>query len=88
MKIDRAFVRDVPQSPDATRILRAMIVFGKTLNLSIVIEGIETLEQAKLCREFGADYLQGYFFAKPLAAEAFAELLKSSVSEQWKLALN
>jgi EAL domain-containing protein (putative c-di-GMP-specific phosphodiesterase class I) len=83
LKIDRAFVQGVPENADDCRILRAMIVFGKSLDLKIVIEGIETREQARLCREYGADYLQGYLFSKPIAPESFEQLLASHDVVAW-----
>ncbi len=83
LKIDRTFVQGVPENVDDCRILRAMIVFGKSLNLKIVIEGIETKEQAQLCRKYGADFLQGYLFSKPIPNEGFAQLLTTHNPEAW-----
>ena len=88
LKIDQTFVQGVPESPNDCRILRAMIVFGQSLDLKIVIEGIETREQARLCRDYGADYLQGYLFAQPLAPDAFENLLLSHNAEKWKRLLS
>lgn len=84
LKIDRTFVQGVPENYDDCRILRAMIVFGKSLQLKIVIEGIETMAQAKLCREYGADLLQGYLFSKPIASDQFEKLLLSHDAKLWK----
>jgi diguanylate cyclase (GGDEF)-like protein len=83
LKIDRTFVQGVPENIDDCRILRAMIVFGKSLNLKIVIEGIETKEQAQFCRKYGADFLQGYLFSKPITSEAFEQLLLTHNPEAW-----
>jgi len=88
LKIDRTFVQGVPENIDDSRILRAMIVFGKSLNLKIVVEGVETKEQAKFCRECGADLLQGYLFSKPIAHEGFEQLLRSHNAEAWKILLS
>lgn len=87
LKIDRTFVQGVPENSDDCRILRAMIVFGKSLNLKIVVEGIETKEQAKFCREYGADLLQGYLFSKPIASDNFEQLLLTHNPEAWKTLL-
>lgn len=87
LKIDRTFVQGVPENSDDCRILRAMIVFGKSLNLKIVVEGIETKEQAKFCREYGADLLQGYLFSKPIASDNFEKLLLTHNPEAWKILL-
>lgn len=83
LKIDRTFVQGVPENMDDCRILRAMIVFGKSLNLKIVIEGIETKEQAQFCRKYGADFLQGYLFSKPITSEAFEKLLLNHNPVAW-----
>jgi diguanylate cyclase len=83
LKIDRTFVQGIPENSDDCRILRAMIVFGKSLNLKIVIEGIETKEQAKFCRRYGADLLQGYLFSEPITNEAFEQLLLTHNPEAW-----
>lgn len=87
LKIDRTFVQGVPENSDDCRILRAMIVFGKSLNLKIVVEGIETKEQARFCREYGADLLQGYLFSKPIASDNFEKLLLTHNPEAWKTLL-
>lgn len=84
LKIDRTFVQGVPGNQDDSRILRAMIVFGKSLNLKIVVEGIETKEQAKFCRECGADLLQGYLFSKPISSDDLETLLLTHNSEAWE----
>lgn len=88
LKIDRTFVQDVPQSEDDARILRAMIVFGKSLNLKIVIEGIETKEQAKFCRKHGADLLQGYLFSKPISSQDIEQLIERHNPEAWHVLLS
>jgi len=87
LKIDRTFVTGVPDNIDDCRILRAMIVFGKSLNLKIVIEGIETPEQARLCRDYGVDYLQGYLFSRPVSPDGFEQLLKEHNPLQLERAL-
>lgn len=88
LKIDRTFVQGVPENSDDCRILRAMIVFGKSLNLKIVVEGVETKEQAKFCRDCGADFLQGYLFSKPIAHDHFEQLLASHKADAWKTLLS
>ncbi|MFO1388803.1 putative bifunctional diguanylate cyclase/phosphodiesterase [Cellvibrio sp.] len=88
LKIDRTFVQGVPENSDDSRILRAMIVFGKSLNLKIVVEGVETKEQAKFCRDCGADFLQGYLFSKPIAHDHFEQLLASHKADAWKTLLS
>jgi len=75
LKVDRSFVQNVPESEADSRILKALIVMAKSLDLNVIVEGIETIEQASLCRELGADMLQGFLFSKPLSPDDFAAFL-------------
>ena len=83
LKIDRRFVQGVPENAADCRILRAMIVFAKSLDLKVIVEGVETREQARICRDYGADILQGYFFSKPLSPTDFEALLHSHKAQDW-----
>jgi diguanylate cyclase (GGDEF)-like protein len=83
LKIDRKFVQGVPDNAADCRILRAMIVFAKSLDLTIVVEGVETREQARICRDYGADLLQGYLFSKPLSPSAFEQFLHNHNAQEW-----
>ena len=66
MKIDRAFVKDLEDAPDAVAIARTIVTLARALGLRIVAEGIETPAQAALLREMGCDEFQGFLFAKAL----------------------
>ena len=58
-------------------IAEAIIAMGRTLNLTVVAEGVETREQQDFLREHACDQMQGFFFSKPVAAADFAELLRT-----------
>ena len=69
LKVDRAFVTDLPDSHDAMVVVRAIVGMAKQLDLHIVAEGIETQEQMEFLHELGCHTGQGYFFSKPLPKE-------------------
>src|SRR5690606_14520613 len=83
LKIDRVFVQGIPENFADCRILHAMIEFAKRLDLTTIVEGIETLEQATLCRDYGADFLQGYLISKPLSEGKFEDLLGHHDPDVW-----
>jgi len=77
IKIDRSFVRDLGQDPDALALVRAIVSLGHSLRKRVVAEGIENATQLALLRELGCDEAQGYHIARPLDATQFADLLAS-----------
>jgi diguanylate cyclase (GGDEF)-like protein len=72
IKIDRAFAQALMRDADAkaAQILRTMIDLCRNLNLHCVTEGVETIDQARMLREFGCTAMQGYYFSRPMEAEA------------------
>jgi diguanylate cyclase (GGDEF)-like protein/PAS domain S-box-containing protein len=76
LKIDRSFIRDLPLDTEDKAITEAIIAMGKTLSLTVVAEGVETLEQENYLRERVCDEMQGFYFCKPITADKFAELLR------------
>jgi diguanylate cyclase (GGDEF)-like protein/PAS domain S-box-containing protein len=75
LKIDKVFISRIHE-PDSAAILNAMVVLGKSLNLSVVAEGVETEQEYAYVKKINCDMLQGYYFSKPLADAEFAKLLK------------
>ena len=78
IKIDRSFVRDLPDSSEDKAISEAIINMGKALGLTIVAEGVETLEQDKFLRDHACDEIQGFLFSKPVPPDRIVELLNAS----------
>jgi len=69
LKIDRSFVQDLPDDAEDRAIAQAIISMGKALGLTIVAEGVETIEQAAFLRAHQCDEMQGYLFSRPVAPE-------------------
>ncbi|HUQ53733.1 MAG TPA: EAL domain-containing protein [Gammaproteobacteria bacterium] len=76
LKVDRSFIREVPNDAEDKAIAEAIIAMGKTLSLTVVAEGVETPEQQAFLSERLCDEMQGYYFSTPVAAQDFAELLR------------
>jgi EAL domain-containing protein (putative c-di-GMP-specific phosphodiesterase class I) len=68
-KIDRQLIELVATSEGQKRLVASIVDIGRTLGIKVVAEGVETMEQARVLREIGCDFLQGYAFARPMAAE-------------------
>ncbi len=73
LKIDRAFVVDLPDHQDDASLVEAIVAIAKSLNLKLVAEGVETRAQAEFLKKIGCDYLQGYYFGKPMPATELAK---------------
>ena len=71
LKVDRSFIIDVAKSDIDSCLLKGLINLGQSMNLKIVIEGVEDASQLEKCEDFNAEIVQGYFFSKPLAANEF-----------------
>jgi diguanylate cyclase (GGDEF)-like protein/PAS domain S-box-containing protein len=76
LKIDRSFLREVTTDADSAAIVRAIISLGHNLDLRVLAEGVETAEQQAFLGANGCDELQGFYLARPMPAERFAELLR------------
>ena len=74
LKIDRSFIQTVSENNRKRRFLNAVNAFAKTMGTEVVAEGVETLEQQRVCQKLSFDRLQGYYFSKPLLAKAFEEI--------------
>jgi len=76
IKIDRSFVRDLPDDTEDQAISQAIISMGRALGMTIVAEGVETLEQEQFLRAHGCDEMQGFLFSRPLTPDRLADLLR------------
>jgi EAL domain-containing protein (putative c-di-GMP-specific phosphodiesterase class I) len=80
LKIDQSFVNEITSNPDDATIVTAVIAMGKSLRQSVIAEGVETKEQYAFLLTQQCDEGQGYFFGRPMAADALGVLLKTGIS--------
>ncbi|HBN54851.1 MAG TPA: hypothetical protein DD456_12730 [Stenotrophomonas sp.] len=71
LKIDRAFVRDLESNSEDAAIVSSIVALGRSLQLQVVAEGVETEAQRDFLDQLGCDLLQGYHLGKPMEPEAF-----------------
>lgn len=78
LKIDRQLVMPIIEEPAQRKLVASIVDIGKSMDIEIVAEGVETMEHAAILRDLGCDILQGYAFAKPMAREALEEFIAST----------
>lgn len=78
IKIDKSFLRDIDSHPDDEAIVRAVINLGKSLNIRVVAEGIETPAQSAYLRKHGCEYGQGYLFGAAIPRAGVADLVSTT----------
>lgn len=83
LKIDRQLVEPIVSDKAQRRLLASIVEIGKSMDIEIVAEGVETMAHAAILRDLGCDVLQGYAFAKPLCLDELEVFLRS---QRWRQA--
>jgi len=74
LKIDRSFIRELPDNAEDMAITEAIITLGRALGVTVIAEGVETCEQEAFLRSRGCDEIQGFLYSKPCDPDAFVKL--------------
>lgn len=81
LKIDMSFIRKIGENPKTKSIVHSIIGMAHEIGIKTVAEGVETEEQVSFLRQSGCDYIQGYYYSKPLPEEEFVEFLEKADAE-------
>ncbi len=82
LKIDRSFVKDIPDDEEDIEIVKAVIALAGSLNLRVIAEGVETEDQKVFLVKNGCKNIQGYLYAKPMPADEMEKILRESLQEE------
>ena len=80
LKVDQSFVRDIPHNAKGMQICEVVVNLGKTLELEVLAEGVETEAQLAYLRGLGCDYMQGYLLGRPMPAAEIEAQLRGNVA--------
>ena len=81
LKIDMSFIRKIGENPKTKSIVHSIIGMAHEIGIKTVAEGVETEEQVSFLRQSGCDYIQRYYYSKPLPEEEFVEFLEKADAE-------
>jgi hypothetical protein len=85
LKIDKAFIDGIESSAENRTVVRAVIGLGRSLGLKLVAEGVENEAQLLELRSLGCDFIQGYYFHRPLDEQTFIKTVTSELANDKKL---
>jgi EAL domain-containing protein (putative c-di-GMP-specific phosphodiesterase class I) len=81
LKIDREIIKPIVASPSQRRLVSSIIEIGRSQNIDIVAEGVETMEHVKILRDLGCHFLQGYALARPMSSKQLIEFCRPKDKE-------
>mgnify|MGYP002700874367 FL=1 len=82
LKIDREFIKDLPDDLEDCAMVSAIISMASNLQLKVVAEGVETFAQLAFLNALNCDYIQGFLYSKPLPAALFDKYIREFIAEQ------
>ncbi|MFQ5618575.1 MAG: EAL domain-containing protein, partial [Rhodospirillales bacterium] len=80
IKLDRSFVRDIAHNTSSAAIIKAVVNLGHSLGTRVNVEGVETQEDVVILKSHGVDEIQGYYYSRPLSADAVPEFVAGAVA--------
>ena len=75
LKLDMGFVRKIEENEKVRKIIRAVVDMSHSIGIEVVAEGVETIGQLDYLKGIGCDYIQGYYFSRPLPEQDFEAML-------------
>lgn len=86
LKIDRSFISGITKNETDFQIVMSTIAMGKNLKLEVVAEGVEDLSEVNILKQHGCNYVQGYYFSKPVPERELVDVLnKHVVNGKWQV---
>jgi len=79
LKIDRSFIRDINNDPSDAMLVEMILSLAEKMQIKVVAEGVETAEQLAFLKQRNCDYIQGYFYSKPLEIKEFEKFLQKTL---------
>ncbi|MGB9186121.1 MAG: EAL domain-containing protein [Solirubrobacteraceae bacterium] len=86
LKLDRSFVADLAREPRSAKIVAATIDMARALGMTVVAEGVETIDQADVLQRLGCDYAQGFLFARPEPPDAVFARIRAAYERDREIA--
>ena len=80
IKLDRSFVRDIAHDTSSAAIIKAVVNLGHGLSMRVNVEGVETLEEVGILKSYGVDEIQGFYYSRPLSADAVPQFVAANVA--------
>lgn len=85
LKIDRSFIVDLAENDHDRAIVKAIMGLADSMNIKVVAEGVENIEQLKILHQYKCEFIQGYYFSKPLKQQDLIQFVKHEYTEHKSL---